>query len=66
MTAKKQTTKSTRGRPPGSLNDPATKKIRVNVSILPKHQDIAQQAGEGNVSAGLGVALDLWAKKNLK
>jgi hypothetical protein len=66
MTAKKELSVKPRGRPIGSVADPATKKDRVNISILKKHQDIASKAGGGNVSAGVAVALDSWAKKNLK
>lgn len=66
MTSNTSEAEKRRGRPIGSVADPATKKSRVNISILKKHQDIASKAGNGNVSAGVAVALDLWAKKNIK
>jgi hypothetical protein len=66
MSKPQKPAKPARGRPVGSLKDPATKKDKVNVTLLPKHKTIAALAGDGVVSKGIGVALDAWAKKNPK
>ena len=58
-------------RPPGRqvgtiIVPPEAQKLRVNVMLDPEHQDIARLAGDGNLSAGLRIALDVWAKANAK
>lgn len=60
------TVKRPRGRPVGTTADPETLKLRINVSLDSEHQAIARLAGDGNVSAGLRVALDFWNRKHAK
>lgn len=55
-------TKLPRGRPPGSTIDPDQKKKRVNITISDNQQKTAERIGGGNVSAGIGIALDLYEK----
>ena len=61
------TTKNRRpGRPKGSVADPANKKKRINITLTNEHHQLAALAGEGNVSAGVAIALDVWAKLQKK
>lgn len=45
---------------------PETLKQRINVTLDAAHQEIAKRAGDGNVSAGLRVALDAWTNLQSK
>lgn len=58
--------KRPRGRPVGATAAPETLKQRINVTLDTEHQEIARLAGDGNVSAGLRIALDFWNKKHAK
>lgn len=58
--------KRPRGRPVGSTLAPETIKQRINVTLDAQRQDIARLAGDGNLSGGLRVALDAWAKTQSK
>jgi len=58
--------KRPRGRPVGTTTAPETLQQRINVTLDAAHQEIAKRAGGNNVSAGLRVALDAWAKAQSK
>lgn len=47
------------GRP--ALLHPSQKQQRINVCLDKSHQEIALQAGSGNLSAGVRIALAAWA-----
>jgi hypothetical protein len=63
---KRDTPKRPRGRPVGTKVPDDERKKRINISIADHHRQIAGIAGEGNVSAGIGTALDHWASAHLK
>lgn len=58
--------KRQRGRPAGTTAAPETLKQRINVTLDAAHQEIASRAGDGNVSAGLRIALDAWIESQPK
>lgn len=54
-----------RGRPAGTTRlDDQTRQVRKNVMLDATHQEIALRAGEGNLSAGVRIALDHWEEFN--
>ncbi|MCA3058970.1 MAG: hypothetical protein ACK51V_00665 [bacterium] len=54
------------GQPKGPRLSPEEKKKRTNISLAAHHKRMAEVAGDGNVSKGIGVALESWASRNLK
>lgn len=60
------TTSTHGGKRPGAGRPPVSdeKTLRVTITMTPTHFDVAQQLGDGNVSAGVRIMADNWLSYN--